>query len=114
MSFKDELNLIKAAQKGDDEGWCHIVKNYSKVVWSATNGYGFSIEDREDISQEVFTKLVGSINSYDHNKAGFSTYITIITKRLCIDRIRGKNSEKTADPEKLENYTSIKQGFLCI
>ncbi len=85
---KDDLDLILSAQKGEEEAWGKLVTRYSKLVWSATSNYYFSFEDREDIVQEVFLRLVKSIRSYDPDKSSFSTFLTTITKRVCIDKLR--------------------------
>jgi RNA polymerase sigma-70 factor (ECF subfamily) len=100
----EELKLIRAAQSGDEEAWCGLVTRYSRVIWSATGGYNLSFEDREDIVQEVFVRLIHHINSYNPDKAGFTTYITTITKRICIDKLRKRkvHPEVLLPPEELK------------
>ena len=108
LSEKDLLDVITSAQKGDEKAWCDLVSTYSKVIWSATYNYGFSNDIREEIVQDVFVKLVNSIKSYNSNKAAFSTFITVITKRTCIDRLRmsGRNKEIPFTPEELAIFPS--------
>ncbi len=104
---KEDLDLIISAQKGDEAAWSDLVTRYSKRVWYATYGYGFSDVDREDIVQEVFSKLIKSIKSYDPNKASFSTFVTTITKHTCIDKIRKPPvPEVIFEPEKLAKIPS--------
>ena len=106
---KEDLDIIISAQNGDEDAWRNLVTRYSKRVWYATYGYGFSDADREDIVQEVFSKLIKSIKSYDPNKASFSTFITTITKRKCIDKIRKPLIEEPFEPEKLAKIPSTKK-----
>jgi len=105
--MEDELNIIKSAQKGDEDAWNILVKRYSKVVWSATSRFTFSFEEREDIVQEVFLKLIHNLSNYNPDKAGFSTFITIITKRTSIDKIRKivRHREDPISPEDLEKLS---------
>ncbi len=85
---KDDLDVILSAQRGDEEAWSNLVTSYSKLVWSATSKYYSQFNNREDIVQEVFTRLVKSIKSYNPDKSRFSTFLTIIAKRVCIDKLR--------------------------
>lgn len=104
----EELELIRAVQRGDEKAWCGLVTRYSRVVWSATAGYNFSFEDREDIVQEVFVRLIRHIKSYNSDKASFTTYITTITKRICIDKLRKirVRREVLLPPEELKPLSS--------
>lgn len=106
---KEDLDFIMSAQKGAEGAWSALVTRYSKRIWYATYGYGFSDADREDIVQEVFSKLIKSIKSYDPNKASFSTFITTITKRKCIDKIRKPPIEEPFEPEKLAKIPSTEK-----
>lgn len=101
--MEDELTIIRSAQKGDEEAWNILVKRYSKVIWSATRSYTLSSEDREDIVQEVFLKLVHGISKYNPEKASFSTFVTIIAKRTTIDKVRKiiRRREDIIPPEDL-------------
>ncbi len=104
---KEDLDVIMSAQKGNEEAWSDLVTRYSKRVWYATYGYGFSDADREDIVQEVFVKLIKSIKGYDPSRASFSTFVTAITKHTCIDKIRKPPvPEVIFEPEKLAKIPS--------
>lgn len=81
----DEKRLIEGAQQGDEKAWSLLVKRYTRVIWGATSGFGFSNADRENIVQEVFIKLIEVIDTYDPAKALFITFLSVITKSKCID-----------------------------
>lgn len=95
---EDVLTIICSAQQGNEKAWSNLVSRYSKVVWSATYDYGFPDTNREDIVQDVFIKLIKSIKSYDPTKANFSTFITTITKRTCIDKLRKDKAKPDVVP----------------
>ncbi|MBI5222800.1 sigma-70 family RNA polymerase sigma factor [Candidatus Micrarchaeota archaeon] len=84
----NELAIIRVAQEGNEAAWGELVKRYSGLIWSATSKYSFSYDEREDIAQEVFLRLVKNIKDYDPDKSRFSTFVVIITKHVCIDRLR--------------------------
>jgi len=88
MLFKDETKFIKMIQQGDEEAWRHLIGHYSGVVKAATFRYDLSSEDREDILQDVFFRLIKSISNYNLNKSLLTTFLGTITKRVCIDRFR--------------------------
>ncbi len=81
-------SIIESAQQGEEDAWRELVIRYTKVVWAATKSYRFSFQEREDIVQEVFIKLLHYLNEYDSTRSRFTTYLTIITKHICIDRLR--------------------------
>lgn len=85
-----ELELIEAARCGDEKAWHYLVFRYFKVLMSATSGFGLSFEDREDVIQETFLKLISSIKNYDPKRANFITYIITIAIHSCIDKLRKK------------------------
>lgn len=104
--ISDELKLITDAQKSDEKAWSDLFAHYSKFIWSATAGFNFPFKDREDIVQEVFVKLIRYISNYNPEKASFSTYISIITKNICIDKIRKKKERTEVFPD-VEELSSM-------
>jgi RNA polymerase sigma-70 factor (ECF subfamily) len=96
--------IIKSAQQGKEEAWRELVVRYTKVIWNATGSFRFSFQEREDIVQDVFAKLLLHIKEYDPRRSGFATYLTVITKRLCIDKLRAlqRRPELTLPPEILQ------------
>jgi RNA polymerase sigma factor (sigma-70 family) len=114
---EENLAIIEKAQQGNEDAWRDLVKKYFKLIWSATMQYFFSEEEREDIVQDVFCKLVHNIKSYNPDKAKYSVFITVITKRTCIDRLR-KIKNNREDPISFEelaerNYpVSVKEDLI--
>ncbi|MBI4651769.1 sigma-70 family RNA polymerase sigma factor [Candidatus Desantisbacteria bacterium] len=98
--------MVKLAQEGNEEAWSSLVKHYSNLVWFAISKFNFTFEIKEDILQEVFIRIADCIKMYNPDKASFSTFITVITKRKCIDTFRKfkkYNQEISIDSEKLFN-----------
>ncbi len=104
----DEDDIIISAKEGDEQAWSSLVSTYSKLVCHVTSKYCFSPEDREDIIQEVFLKLVKGIDVYNPDKASFSTFLTTITNRVCIDKLRKTKvrPEVLLTPEELSMFSS--------
>jgi len=99
-------NTIVSAKSGNEAAWKELVVQYSKLIWSASRRYFFSESDREDIVQEVFLRLIQCIGSYDPQKSRFSTFLTVIATRTCIDKLRKekqRHGELFLDPKLLEN-----------
>ncbi len=82
---KNELELIKSAQDGNEDAWYCLISKYSKTVWFVISKYNYKLDEKEDIYQEIFIRLVRSIKNYQPE---ISTFIIAISKRTCIDRLR--------------------------
>lgn len=112
---KNELDIIKSAQNKNEEAWYSLISKYSKTVWFAISKYNFKSEEREDVFQEVFLRLVKSLNSYKTDISKFSTFITTITNRTCIDKLRKdkKRHEVSLNHGDLEILPLIENGKNC-
>ncbi|MEM4409872.1 MAG: sigma-70 family RNA polymerase sigma factor, partial [Candidatus Caldarchaeum sp.] len=63
-----------------------------------------SLEDAEDVAQEVFVKAFQNIRRFDH-QASLTTWLFRITINLCIDRLR--KQKKMLEPCRLDNPATI-------
>jgi RNA polymerase sigma-70 factor (ECF subfamily) len=90
--------LVAAARQGSEQAWQEIYERLLPAVWRATWGFDLSDADREDVVQETFIRLIRAIHRYDPEKASLATYLSVIAKRICIDRIR-REARRSEEPE---------------
>lgn len=56
--------------------------------------YGFSIEEKEEIKQDILVKFYKNIHKFDETKHKLNTFIIQIGKSISIDMSRKKKAEK--------------------
>lgn len=83
----DESDLVKAALKGDRMAFGEIVERYRKMVARTVKGMLGDSVYSEDIGQEVFIKLYGSLSEF-RGEAKLSTYIQRIAVNLTLNEIK--------------------------
>jgi RNA polymerase sigma-70 factor (ECF subfamily) len=84
--------------RGDKQAWDAFVDRCSGVIYAAARrtigsrpGGGESVE-LDDTVQDVYIRLVKDdcrlLRSYDPSRAGLSTWLTLVTRSVAIDRLR--------------------------
>ncbi len=91
-TFKDfpDEQVMLAFQSGNEKAYNELVKRYTERLYHYIYRFVKSVEDTEDILQEVFLRLYRNRNSYT-NIARFSTWIFTIANNLTRTHYR-KNS----------------------
>ncbi len=70
-----------------------LYDDYSVLVYNVALNYLQSVEDAEEISQDVFIQLHTSLHKFQE-KSTLKTWIYRITINKCLDFIKHKNSQK--------------------
>lgn len=90
---RDQL-LVEECLKGSEEAWNRFYCQYIGLVRSIVGKKLIvSPEDREDVVQEVFAKLIKSLPEYNpqYSVTGF---VCMIAERACISELRHRSSQK--------------------
>jgi RNA polymerase sigma-70 factor, ECF subfamily len=82
----DEV-LMVSYQRGDREAFALLVRRYNKQVYNFVLRQLRSPALSEDVTQDVFMRLVQSAADFKH-EARFSTWLYAIARNLCIDQLR--------------------------
>lgn len=85
-SNRDNL-LIEQCLKGQQSSFSELIDEYKNMVFSLSYKMTNSLEDAEDISQEVFIRVYKSLYNFNPNYK-FSTWLYQMTLNLCRDRFR--------------------------
>jgi len=93
----DEMLMVRY-QRGEREAFAELVRRYHGPI------YNFSIRQlrhsalAEDVTQEVFLRLVQKAAEFKH-EARFSTWLYTIARNLCIDQLRKLKHRRHASLE---------------
>jgi RNA polymerase sigma-70 factor (ECF subfamily) len=91
-----EVELIRAAQRGDSGAFEEIVRSYDQSVLRMALNLLHSEEDARDVYQEVFLRVYRNLPKFRFDCA-FSTWLYRIVANLCLDQIR-KRKVRREDP----------------
>jgi RNA polymerase sigma-70 factor (ECF subfamily) len=94
-----DAQLVARCRAGDAAAWNELVERFSRYVYAiSTQAFRLSQHDAEDVFQEVFARVyqhLGRLRSDD----AIRPWIAQLTRRLCIDRLRGAGREGPAAEE---------------
>ncbi len=82
----DEVLMVRY-QRGDREAFALLVRRYNKQVYNFVLRQLRTAALAEDVTQDVFMRLVQSAAEFKH-EARFSTWLYAIARNLCTDQLR--------------------------
>ena len=107
MTTKDQFNVqAEALQKGDTGSAERIFDHFSKPIHAFFMARIRHKETAQDLTQEVFLKVIKSIEQFDRKSGDFTAWIWQIARNSAIDYFRQKKPSYLADlPEEGSNIT---------
>jgi RNA polymerase sigma-70 factor, ECF subfamily len=90
--------VIQECLKGDRSAWEMLVNAYSRKVFNMAYQFSGSSQEAEDMTQEIFLKLYGSLKKYDFSR-NFTAWLLTLAKNHLIDEYRRTKWEKTQRDE---------------
>jgi RNA polymerase sigma-70 factor, ECF subfamily len=94
----DLEKVIKECLNGDRSAWEMLVNAYSKKVFNMAYQFSGSSQEAEDMTQEIFLKLYGSLRKYDFAR-NFTAWLLTLAKNHLIDEYRRTKLERTQRDE---------------
>jgi RNA polymerase sigma-70 factor, ECF subfamily len=82
----DEMLMVRY-QRGEREAFAELVRRYSSPIYNFSVRHLRQASLAEDVTQEVFLRLVQKAAEFKH-EARFSTWLYTIARNLCIDHLR--------------------------
>jgi RNA polymerase sigma-70 factor (ECF subfamily) len=80
-------HLLRLCQEGDQAALTELFHCYKDKVYRLAVAVLRDVQEAEDITQEVFLRLLRQIHGY-RGEAAFDTWLTAITVNACRDRLR--------------------------
>jgi RNA polymerase sigma-70 factor (ECF subfamily) len=87
-----EGNDIAALARGERGAWDEFVRRYARLALAAVRPFAREEGEADDLVQEVFARLCKDefrlLRSYDPQRAGLSTWLTIVARSTARDATR--------------------------
>jgi RNA polymerase sigma factor (sigma-70 family) len=84
-----DAQLVERCRAGDERAWAALVERFSRYVHAiATAAYRLPEDDAEDVFQDVFARTFEHLDRL-RDDAAIRPWIGQLTRRLCVDRLRG-------------------------
>src|SRR6478609_7916326 len=88
---------VARAKGGDPEGLHYLYVRYADDVLRYVNGLIRDHHEAEDITQNVFAKLMKAINKYEERAVPFDAWILRVARNAALDYLRAKGSYPTEE-----------------
>lgn len=89
----DEADLIRAAQRGDEDAFEHLVRTYDQSVLRLASNLLRSPDEARDVYQEAFLRVYRNLNQFRFD-CSFHTWLYRIVTNICLDRLRRRKVRK--------------------
>lgn len=93
MATDIEINMIRGLKERSPKAQQMMVERYGRHVFSQVARLLPSVEDAEEVYQDVFLKVFLNINMYEEDKASFRTWVSRIAYNESITRLRRKRPQ---------------------
>jgi RNA polymerase sigma-70 factor (ECF subfamily) len=102
-----DAELVARCRGGDGEAWNELVERFSRFVFAiCVRGFRLSESDAEDVFQDVFAKTFEQLHALRDNGA-IRPWIAQLTRRACIDHLRGSRETPVAEMEEAAAETLV-------
>jgi RNA polymerase sigma-70 factor, ECF subfamily len=102
LSLQDEESLVQRAQKQDNQAFAQLYEAYFDKIYRYISFRVRNEMEAEDMTQQVFMKVLNSISSYKNKGAPFSSWVYRIAHNLVVDFMRQQNKKATVDIEGIQ------------
>jgi RNA polymerase sigma-70 factor, ECF subfamily len=102
LPLQDEELLVQRAQQQDSEALTRIYEAYFDKIYRYLVVRVRNEIEAEDLTQQVFMKVLQSISSYKSKGVPFSSWIYRIAHNQMVDFMRQQNKKATVDIEGLQ------------
>ena len=79
---------VLRAKDGDSEAFAFLYEQYAEDVRAYAGSIVTNVDDAEDITQQVFAKLLLVIGKYQQREAPFIAWIITVTRNVALDHLR--------------------------
>lgn len=102
LPLQDEESIIRRAQQLDTEAFTQLYEAYFDKIYRYLAIRVRNEYEAEDMTQQVFMKVLHSISSYKRKGVPFSSWLYRIAHNLLVDYLRQQNKKATVDIEGLQ------------
>jgi RNA polymerase sigma-70 factor (ECF subfamily) len=85
-----ERRAIRAAKAGDWDALDYLYSRHADDVLRFVQSIVRNRHDAEDVTQEVFAKLMRAIHRYEEREVPFAAWITRVARNAALDHVRSR------------------------
>jgi RNA polymerase sigma-70 factor (ECF subfamily) len=100
-----EHDLIRAAQRGDEQAFERLVRTYDQSVLRIALNLLRSPEDARDVYQEAFLRVYRNLNNFRFD-CSFHTWLYRIVTNICLDHLR-KRKVRREEPSIVDSADGV-------
>jgi RNA polymerase sigma-70 factor (ECF subfamily) len=94
---------VKLAQEGDRDALAFLYVRYADNIYGYVRSIVHDPHEAEDVTQQVFAKLIHAIGKYEEREVPFFAWILRVARNLAVDHLRRKRATpveevRTASP----------------
>ena len=97
---------VKRAQAGDRDGLHFLYVRFAPDVQRYVASFVHDHHEAEDITQNVFAKLMTAIRKYEQREVPFAAWILRVARIAALDHLRGKRAIPTEEVRIADNGSS--------
>ncbi|GAB4221964.1 MAG: sigma-70 family RNA polymerase sigma factor [Acidobacteriota bacterium] len=102
---RDDAALVRGCLQGREDAWEELVRRYRRLIYSIPVAFRFSEDQADEVFQRVALKLLEKLESLE--KVGsLGSWIGTVTRRECLDIVRGRARSADVEPEVLEQHAA--------
>ncbi len=90
----DWTATVQRCLLGDSAAWAALVRAHHRRVYAVCYRFTGSGTDAEDLTQEVFLRVYGSLKSFDSDRGSLQVWITTLTRNLLVDHFRRTRNQR--------------------
>lgn len=90
----DAAAILAQCLLGDSAAWAALVRAHHRRVYALCFRFTGSATDAEDLTQEVFLRIYGSLRSFDPERGSLPVWITTLTRNLLVDHFRRTRNQR--------------------
>ncbi len=94
---------VAYAKAGDPEGLQFLYLRYGPDLTRYVNSVVHDLHEAEDITQNVFAKLITTIGKYEQREVPFTAWILRVARNAALDHMRARRAIPTEDVRIADN-----------
>lgn len=91
--------IQRAKDQSDEEAWKEFISFYKMFIYYLLNRMNVSLNEMDDLVQEILLTLWKKLESYESSKAKFRTWLSTVIRNTTINYLKQNSSYKTRKEE---------------
>ena len=100
---QDDAALVRGCLDGREQAWEELIRRYRRLIYSIPVAFRFSADQADEVFQRVALKLLEKLEGL-RKVSSLGSWIGTVTRRECLDIVRGWARSADLEPEVLEQH----------